>query len=178
MPVGKSMVFGNSEGGFSLPVLSVGPWAVWFWDASTGSLLPFDSPSRGTGMGCVGLVRAISSGSFSVSRWDFSFAVTAVGGILGGVPCGEAFIMVWLNAQRRISTPALNLGHGTAGVAGGPGGFLGGVPIVNVSINFGWDHLCDCSTFDEDLSLFRFFVLSGLDNFAASCDSPALGILG
>ena len=86
--------------------------------------------------------------------------------------------MVWLNAQRRISTPASNLGHGTAGVAGGPGGFLGGVPIVNVSINFGGDHLCDCSTFDEDLSFFRVFVLSGLDNFAASCDSPTLGILG
>ena len=97
---------------------------------------------------------------------------------MGGVPCGEAFIMVWLNAQRRISTPASNLGCGTTGVAGGPDGFLGGVPIVIVSMNFGWDHLCGCCTFDEDLSLFRFFVLGGLDNFAASCDSPALGILG
>ena len=52
------------------------------------------------------------------------------------------------------------------------------MPIVIVSMNFGWDHLCGCCTFDEDLSLFRFFVLGELDDFAASCDSPAVGILG
>ena len=83
-----------------------------------------------------------------------------------------------MNAQERISTPALNLGYGTTGVAGDPGEFLGGVPIVIVSMNFGWDHLCGCCAFDEDLSLFRFFVLGGLDNFAASCDSPVVGIFG
>ena len=83
-----------------------------------------------------------------------------------------------IDAQRRISTPASNLGHDTTGIVGGSGGFLGGVPIVIVSMNFGWDHLCGCRAFGEDLSLFRFFVLGGLDNFAASCNSPALGILG
>ena len=94
MPVGEGMVFGTREGGISLPVLPVEPWVVWFRDACTGLLLPFGSPSRGTGEGGVGPVRATSSGSVCVSHWDFLFAATAVGGILGGVPCGEAFIMV------------------------------------------------------------------------------------
>ena len=94
MPVGEGMVFGTREGGISLPVSPVEPWVVWFRDACTGSLLPFDSPSRSTGEGGVGFVRATSYGSVCVSLWDFLFAATAVGGILGGVPCGEAFIMV------------------------------------------------------------------------------------
>ena len=130
MPVGKGMVFGTREGEILLPVLPVEPWVVWFRDACTGSLLPFDSPSRSMGEGGVGPVQAASSGSVCVSHWDFSFAATAVGGILGGVPCGEAFIMVWLIAQRRISTPASNLGYGTTGVAGAPGGFLGECPSL------------------------------------------------
>ena len=88
------MVFGTREGGFSLPVLPVEPWVVWFWDACTGSLLPFGSLSHSMGEGGVGFVRATSYGSVCVSLWDFLFAATAVGGILGGVPCGEAFIMV------------------------------------------------------------------------------------
>ena len=178
VPVAKGMVSGTGEEGISLPVASVEPWAVGFWNAFTRSLLPFNSPSRSTGEGDVEPVRAVSSGSLSMLHWDFLFTAIAVGIILGGVSCGGVSVMVWLIAQRRISTPATNLEFGPTGVAGGPNGFLGGEPIVIVSMNFGWDHLCGCRAFGEDLSLFRFFVLGGLDNFAASCDSPALGILG
>ena len=85
MSVGKGMVFGTKKGGISLPVSPVEPWVVWFWDTFTGSLLPFDSPSCGTGMGDVGPVQSISSGSFSVSHWDCLFMATAVGAIVGGV---------------------------------------------------------------------------------------------
>ena len=161
MPVGRGMVVGTGEGGFSLPVSSVEPWVVGFWNAFTGSLLPSDLPSRGTGEGDVEPVRAVSSGSLSMLHWDFLFTATAVGVILGGGSCGEVFVMVWLNAQRRISTPASNLECGTTGVAGGPNGFLGGVPIVILLMDFGWDHLCSCCAFGEDLSPFRFFVLGG-----------------
>ena len=178
MPVGKGMICGAGEGEISLPCSSVEPWVVGFWSAFTRSLLPIDTPSRGISEEDVEPVRAVSSGFSSVSRWDFSFTAMAVGVILDGVSCGEAFIMVWLNARRRISTPASNLECGTTGVTGGPNGFPGGVPIVIVSMDFGWDHLCSCRAFGEDLSPFRFFVLGGSYNFAASRDSPAPGILG
>ena len=176
MFVGKDMICGAGEGEVALPCSSVEPWVAGFWSAFTGSLLPTDTPSRGTGEEYVEPVRAVSSGS--VPWWDFSFAAMAVGVISDGVSCGEAFFMVWLNARRRISTPASNLECGTTGVTGGPSGFPGGVPIVIVSMDFGWDHLCSCGAFGEDLSPFRFFVLGGSYNFAASRDSPAPGILG
>ena len=42
MSVGEGMVFGTREGGNLLPVSPVEPWVVWFRDACTGSLLPFN----------------------------------------------------------------------------------------------------------------------------------------
>ena len=159
MPVGKDMICGAGEGEVTLPCSSVEPWVVGFWSAFTGSLLPTDTPSRGTGEEYVEPVRAVSSGS--VPWWGFLFAAMAVGVISDGFSCGEAFVMVWLNARRRISKPASNLECGITGVTGGPDGFPGGVPIVIVSMDFGWGHLCSCGAFGADLSLFRFFVLGG-----------------
>ena len=176
IPGGRETICGAGEGEVALPCSSVEPWVVGFWSVFEGSLLVTDKPSRGTGEGCVKPIRGVSSGS--VPWWGFLFTAMAVGVILDGVSCGEAFIMVWLNARRRISTPASNLECGTTGVTGGPNGFPGGVPIVIVSMDFGWDHLCSCRAFGEDLSPFRFFVLGGSCNFAASRDSPAPGILG
>ena len=176
MFVGRDMICGAVEGEVTLPCSSIEPWMAGFRSVFTGSLMPTDAPSRRTGEEYVEPVRAVSSGS--VPWWDFSFTAVAVGVISDGVSCGEAFFMVWLNARRRISTPASNLECGTTGVTGGPNGFPGGVPIVIVSMDFGWDHLCSCRAFGEDLSPFRFFVLGGSYNFAASRDSPALGILG
>ena len=97
---------------------------------------------------------------------------------MGGVPGGEPFVMVQLSAQRRISRPAAILGCGSAGVTGGFGGLFGGVPIVTVSMNFGQSHLCCCHTFNEDSSLFRFFMVVELGSFAASCNFLTVGILG
>ena len=91
-----------------------------------------------------------------MSLQDSASAATAVGGIVGGVPSGELFVMVRLNAQRRISRPAVILGCGSTGVTGGFGGLFGGVPIVIVLMNFGQSHLCCCRTFNGDSSLFRF----------------------
>ena len=85
----------------------------------------------------------------------------AVGVISDGFFCGEALVIVRLNARRRISRPALNSECGITGVTGGPDEFPRGVPIVILSMDFGWGHLYSCGAFGEDLSHFRLFVLGG-----------------
>ena len=159
MFVDKDMICGAGGGEVALPRSSVEPWVAGFWSVFTGSLQLADTPSRGTGGECVEPVRAVSTGS--VPWWGLSFAAVAVGVISDGFFCGEAFVMVRLNARTRISKPAPNLECGFTGVTGGPDGFPGGVPIVIVSMDFGWGHLCSCGAFGADLSLFRFFVLGG-----------------
>ena len=137
MSVGKGVVVVVKEGEGSPPVLLVAPWVGWFWTVGAGLLLPFNSSLRSSGGGSAGFVWAASLGFVCVSLWDFLSMATAVGDIVGGVFGGEPFVMVRLSAQRRISRPAANLGYGSAGVTGGLGGLLGGVPIVTVSMNFG-----------------------------------------
>ena len=159
MFVGKDMICGAGGEEVALPCSSVEPWVAGFWSVFTGSLQLADTPSRGTGGEYVEPVRAVPTGS--IPWWGLSFAAVAVGVFSDGFFCGEAFAMVRLNARRRISTPAPNLECGIIGVTGGSDGFPGGVPIVIVSMDFGWGHLCSCGAFGADLSLFRFIILGG-----------------
>ena len=126
---------GGKGGSPSVPLVAL--WVALSWAVEVGFSFSFASSLCGMVGDCTESVGTTSVGFVCVSLRDFSSMATAVGDIVGGGFGGEPFVMVRLSAQRRISRPAANLGYGSAGVTGGLGGLLGGVPIVTVSMDFG-----------------------------------------